>query len=739
MRAARTLLAAAAATSLAVPVGASAGWAAGDTAAGNTATGRSAAARGDAPGAPGAAPNWTSADKSGFGTAYGAKESPVWFTVGARGGLTEVYYPDLGTPSGRSLDFVVSDGRTAVRAGEAGAGHTEAIDGAGLTFTHTDTAAGKWRLTTRYVTDPARASVLVDVSFTSLDRRPRTLYTVYDPGLTNDGSDDTAASAGGALTAADGHTASVLSATPRFTATSSGYAGASDGWTDLRDGRMDWRYASARTPGNVVQTARTAVTGVRGRQHTTLALSFGPAVAAARSAAGASLTGGFPRAARAYADGWQRYLRSLDPAPASLRGDPQRRLFRVSEMVLAASEDKTHPGAFIASPSMPWYWREEVKSGPYHLVWSRDLYQIATGLIAAGDVAGARRALNFLFDSQQRPDGSFPQNTDVAGVPVWDNLQLDEVALPIVLAAQLRRTDPGTWSHVKRAADFLIGFSRDGHTAPWTPQERWENQSGYSPNTIAAEIAGLVCAAGIARANGDGASADRYLATADDWQSKVDSWTVTSTGPYDPKPYYLRLSKDGDPNAATTYAVGDSGPSAVDQRAVVDPSFLDLVRLGVQPADHPAIRNTLAVVDRQLGYTTAGGRYWHRASFDGYGETLTGADWNFNFPADSRATRGRGWPLLNGERGEYDLAAGNGAGAGRELAAMANTASPSLMLPEQVWDDQPPSGQPGYRPGTGTRSATPLIWTHAQYVRLAVDLAAGRVVEQPAEVAARYR
>ena len=130
-------------------------------------------------------------------------------------------------------------------------------------------------------------------------------------------------------------------------------------------------------------------------------------------------------------------------------------------------------------------------------------------------------------------------------------------------------------------------FEQDGHTAPWSPMERWENQDGYSPATIAREIAGLVCAAEIARPTATTASAERYLATADAWQAKVKGWTLTTTGPYSDKPYFLRLTKDGNPDAGTTYATGDGGPSAADQRTVVDPSFLDLVRLGVLPATTP--------------------------------------------------------------------------------------------------------------------------------------------------------
>jgi glucoamylase len=442
--------------------------------------------------------------------------------------------------------------------------------------------------------------------------------------------------------------------------------------------------------------------------------------------------------ARSYAYGWHAYLDGLKRPPSSLHNRFERQLYQVSVMVLAASEDKTHRGAYVAAPAMPWAFGRDDPSGPYHLVWSRDLYQIATALIGAGDVGGANRALDFLFDVQQKPDGSFPQNSQVDGTPVWGGLQLDEVALPIVLAHQLGRTDADTWGHVKRAADFLLGFSQDGNRAPWTPQERWENQSGYSPATIAAEIAGLVCAADIARANGDAASAQRYLATADDWQARVKGWTVTTTGPYSTGPYFLRLTKDGNPNAGTTYTIGDSGPSNVDQRRVVDPSYLELVRLGVLPAHDPAVVNTLGVIDAQLGVPTARGFYWHRASFDGYGEKLDGSPWDYGLPDDSRITRGRAWPLLNGERGEYDIAAGRVAAGRAQLTTIARTAGPGLMLPEQVWDRQPPAGRPGFVPGTPTFSATPLAWTHAQYIRLAWDAKAGRVVEQPAVVAQRY-
>jgi glucoamylase len=698
-----------------------------------------APATGAAPGAPGVDEQYLPADKSGFGTAR-TTASKVWFTVQKEGGLGEIYYPTIDAPAARALQFVVSDGHGhAVRAEAAADVRTTLTDSHSLSYRQTFTARGRaWRLTATYASDPARATVLVDVAFAAKRGGPYALYAVYDPSLSNTRAGDSARTAGHALVATDTGSASAFVGSPAFTATSSGFRGTSDGWTDLlADGRMDWRYTSA-SAGNVVQTAATGLTGRRGSDHATLALGFARDAGSALAAARASLRPRFGDVARAYARTWHAYLRGLKKPPSSLRGAYQRQLYEVSVMVLAASEDKTHRGAFVAAPNMPWVWGHEEPSGPYHLVWSRDLYQIATGLIAAGDRAGANRALDYLFTVQQKADGSFPQNSRVDGTPVWTGLQLDEVSFPIVMAYQLGRTDSRAWSHVKRAADFLLGFSQDGNRAPWSPQDRWENQSGYSPATIASEIAGLVCAAYIARANGDQASAQRYLATADAWQARVKAWTVTTTGPYSSGPYFLRVTKDGNPNAGTRYDIGDSGPSQVDQRAVVDPSFLDLVRLGVLPAHDRAVVNTLRVVDEQLGVQTARGFFWHRASFDGYGEKVDGSQWEFGLPNDSFITRGRAWPLLNGERGEYQIAAGRPASGRAQLITMAAAAGPGYMLPEQVWDRQPPAGTNGFVPGTPTFSATPLAWTHAQFIRLAWDARAGKVLEQPAVVAHRY-
>jgi glucoamylase len=681
-----------------------------------------------APGAPGQPAVWTPANKDGFGTAA-ATSSHLWYTLG-NGELTEVYYPNLGTPNVRDLQLIVSDGKTfAEREADSTTHEVQLADSRSLTYRQIDTElAGRYQITKTYVTDPRGNALLVDIHFRSLNGKPYKVYALYDPSLNNNGNDDSGSSGDGQLLAFDGTVASAMIARPAFGKTSTGYLGTSDGWTDLRsDYKMNWHYTSA-TNGNIVQTARTALNGTTS-QHLVLSLGFGGSQSAALSAASRALWSGFATVSAAYESGWHNYLDGLKPRPSSVSA--YATTYDVSAMVLAASEDKTYRGAYIASPTMPWVWGTglENPSGAYHLVWSRDLYEIATALIADGDRAGAERALTYLFNRQQKPDGSFPQNSTVDGTPHWTNTQLDEVADPIVLAWQLGQFDATAYSHVKKAADYIVANGSS------TPQERWENQSGWSPATIAAEIAGLACAADIAQRNGDTASASKYLSYADLWQHNVQSWTATTNGPYSSSPYYLRLTKDAQPDLGTTYSIGDGGPSSIDQRRVVDPSFLELVRLGVKPANDPVIRNTISVVDQQLGVTTPNGTFWHRYNYDGYGEKRDGSPWDISQP-DTFQTIGRIWPIFAGERGEYELSAGHSATA--RLAAMAAAANPGYLIPEQVWDNNPPSGSPGFAPGEGTFSATPLAWSHAQFIRLAWSIQAGKPVERPAIVACRY-
>jgi glucoamylase len=570
----------------------------------------------DAPGAPGKAATWAAGDKDGFGTSRTSR-SKVWYTLND-GTLTEVFFPRIDTPATRDTQLVITDGSTFIdREDEDTDQQVELIRARSPVYRQVNTAkSGKYRITKTYVTDPRRSAVLVDIRFEALTGGPYTVYVLHDVGLGLNANDDTGRSAVGGLLATDDELSSAVLASSGFTKTSSGYLDRSDGWTDLKDDRsMDWSY-TARKRGNVVQLGETRLTGVAGGRRLRLALGFGRKQGAAIGTARAALARGFSAARAEYSAGWRAYLSSLSPVPDSAAGS--RASYTASVMLLAAHEDKTFRGGFVAAPSRPWAWANELQHLPVYIaVWSRDLYEIATGLLAAGDTRAAHRALDYLWSVQQRPDGSFPQNSRLDGEPVFGGLQMDEVAFPIVLAWQLDRTGEEDWDNVRRSADFLVA------NGPRTDQERWENIGGFSPATIAAEIAGLICAADIARKNGDDERADRYLEVADQWQGDLEGWTLTTTGPLSAEPYYLRITDNGDADSGAQIQIADGGP-LIDQRAVVDPSFLEMVRLGVKSADDPNIASTLRVIDRTLKYETENGPFWHRASYDGYGEKPDG-------------------------------------------------------------------------------------------------------------------
>ena len=295
-----------------------------------------------------------------------------------------------------------------------------------------------------------------------------------------------------------------------------------------------------------------------------------------------------------------------------------------------------------------------------------------------------------------------------------------------MLAWQLDRTDDATWTGVRKAAEALV---REG---PATPQERWEESGGFSNSTTPSEIAGLVAAADLARRRGDRARAALWMGVADLWQRSTEDWMFTTTGPLGDGRYYVRIDDDGDPDDGSERDFGNAA-GVHRENEVVDAGFLELVRLGVKAPNDPYVAASLPETDESIATDTPSGRVWHRYTFDGYGEKDDGSPWTFN----TAGTEGRAWPLLSGERGEYEVA--NGRDGLSFLTTMANTANDGFMIPEQVWDEPTPAPAPyNYQPGKATGSASPLAWAMAQYVRLACAIEAGRPVETPQVVRRRY-
>ncbi len=473
----------------------------------------------------------------------------------------------------------------------------------------------------------------------------------------------------------------------------------------------------------------------------------------ALGAAGGSLTSAFDKTLAAYKKAWKAYdaglVRPRTEKLPGTSGPEQKRLeetYYLSANVIKASEDKTFPGAIAASLASPWGQAisagdpNNTYFGSYREIFARDLYEAWTGLVAAGDLATARDATLFLFERQQLPDGSFPRNSLVNGKVAPDSFgtQLDEVAYPILMAQQLGMTGASLYAdHVKPAANYLASHG------PAFGVERWEEQSGYSPSTIAAEIAGLVAAAELAKVNGDPSAAAVWLGVADEMQRSIKDWTVTTNGPLSPDPYFIRLSKNGDPNEALSYNVGNGGPT-LDQRAVIDAGFLELVRLGILPAADPDVARSLPIVDATIKSTTPSGPGWHRYNGDGYGDRGSdGRPW-----APSGQGTGHLWPVLSAERAEQALATGDPATAASLLSGMRQFASGVGLIPEQDWElpdvapspygTDPTTASIGFVNGKAAGSASPLTWSAAAFVRLAADLAANRNVVLPAVTHARY-
>lgn len=669
-----------------------------------------------------------------------SSSSRVWFTL-SHGILNEVYYPTIDRPQIRDLQFLISDGATFLHEEKRDLAHEIAYierDTLGYRIVSTD-PQGRYRLLKEIIADPHQPCVLIHTRIEAAPDWLRRLhvYALLAPHLEVGGWGNSARryhTAGKDLLVAwKGRTSLALGLNVGFIKTSCGYVGCNDGWQDLTDNfQMDWEFERVED-GNVAVIGQIDVTDT---QEFTLGVAFGDGLHAAVTTLIQSLGVPFADHRAKYIEQWHRVcceIRPLDTASSD-----GGRLYRISHNLLLAHEDKTFAGALIASASIPWgHAKGDEDLGGYHLVWTRDMVNSATGLLACDDPVTPRRALVYLACSQH-PDGGFPQNFWLDGTPYWSGIQLDEVAFPILLAWRLWKADAlgefDPYPMVKAAAAYLI---RHG---PVTQQERWEENSGYSPSTLAAVIAALICAADFARTRGQEETAVFLEEYADFLESHVERWTVTTQGnlvPGIPR-HYVRIhptnindpAPDEDPNVGIL-PIRNRPPGATWEfpaRDIVDAGFLELVRYGIRKPGDPLIEDSLRVVDTVLKVETPFGPCWCRYNHDGYGTRPDGGpfhEWG----------QGRAWPLLTGERGHYELAAGRDVTL--YIRAMESFASKGGMLPEQIWDelDRPEVGMYLGRPAG---SAMPLMWAHAEYIKLLRSRADGRVFDFIPIVADRY-
>ena len=731
---------------------------------------------GAAPGGPGALSHFDLARKDCVGTARN-RGSKVWFTV-ADGVLSDVYFPTNDTTNNETLQYVVTDGSTFTDLQTRDMTYTVvAPDDRSLSCRVTARDKdGRYKIVTDYVTDTEREAVVMRSRFTALKGKARDykLYVRFDPTLNGNGGGGTGNGGpdSGAIASAGGHTLlvgsdpvtatnaanrdyavpvhSALDADRGFLEVSNGFAGGpSDGLTQLDAlHRLTGRYATAAT-GNLVQTARVDL-GHDGDFE--LALGLADSLGGAISAARGSLKERFHDLSRAYDRTWHRYDGDLI-APRRPKGvSPGRWRALVDQYYLSANyvkaaEDKTFPGAVAAALASPW--GQAVSAGDpantyfgsYREVFARDLYEAWTALLVAGDRQTARSMTRFLFERQQLPDGSMPRNSLTNGKPAPDsfNTQLDECAYPLVMALAVGLTGKQYYEdHIKPAANFVA--TRGPSFGP----ERWEEQSGFSPSTISAEIAGLIAAAKIAKRNGDAPSARVWRATADEFQRNLKRWTLTTNGPLSPDPYFIRLSKTRRSRtrpSATTPATaaphrstnadhrrrlprvraprrarrGRPGPRALARRRRRDDPTHDRHRRGLLPLQRRRLRRRR------------------------HGRAPLGALEQGHRPPVARPRR-RARPVGARPRRRRR--------GGRRLEAMHGTAHGVGLIPEQAWElpdlarspfgTDPTIASIGFENGKAAGSAAALTWSAGQFVRLMRDVSAGRVLDRPRYTTRRY-
>ncbi|MBI1397160.1 MAG: glycosyl hydrolase [Betaproteobacteria bacterium] len=683
----------------------------------------------EAPGAPGIPPTWCSSAKETVGC--GLQTGRIWFTIGG-GIVNEVYYPRADLPQIRDLGFIVADDAgfwvEVKRLGE----HVLRAPAPGIPAVEIAHRHPRFVLHVRVTPDPRRDVLLVALRLAG-DASLR-VYALLAPHLGGTGHDNFAEAAtyrdrrvlwaeqgpfGLALAAADADHRDA------WRRTSAGYVGRSDGWQDFHaNGAMRWTYPLARH-GNV------ALMGELPRE-SVLALAFGTSKEAAATLAMSSLAGTFDEAWSEQVAAWHawqedcaRALALPDTVQARLRDQA-----RISAMVLRTHQDKTYPGAMVASLSVPWGNTRDERGG-YHLVWPRDLVECAGALLELGSLPEARDILRYLVATQY-PDGHWSQNQWLGGRPYWGGVQLDEAAFPVLLAARLADRDAlagiAVGDMVRRALGFIA------RTGPSSDQDRWEEDAGISTFTAAVCIAALVCGARWL----DRHSRAVALRLADYWNARIEDWTVARDTALAREcgvsSYYVRIAPADalidDRALSSVLPIRNRATGAdVPANEQVGTDFLQLVRFGLRRADDPVVRDTLKVVDRLLATHTPAGPAWHRYTGDGYGEHDDGA------PFDGVGC-GRAWPLLTGERGHYAVAAGEDPLPC--LDAMAAMCGDGGMMPEQVWDAAPVPARNLF-PGRPSGSSMPLAWAHAEFLKLLVSRQSGQPCDRPEAVWARYR
>jgi glucoamylase len=697
-----------------------------------------------APGAPGIPARWTSSAKSGVGTALSGR-SRIWFTF-SHGIFNEIYYPRIDQACVRDMGLIVTDGVDFLSEEKRDTSSKTYWQEAGVpAFRLVNTCRqGRYLIEKEILSDPQRDSLLQQTRFFPQHGQLQDyrLYVLLAPHLGNQGADNSAwigeYKGVPMLFAEREGNALALACSAPWLRRSAGFVGFSDGWQDLvAHKQLIWAYTEAEN-GNVCLAAEIDLQACEGEF--LMVLGFGRNAAEAGNRARASLLDGFDAAQAEYIQQWQLWQKALLPIDRERSRNGQN-LYRSSTAVLRTHEAFNFPGGIIASLSIPWgFSKGDNDLGGYHLTWPRDLVESASGLLAVGANDEVRRVLCYL-QATQEADGHWAQNMWLDGTPYWNGIQMDETALPVLLVDLARRENVLTaaevarfWPMVCRAVSYLV---RNG---PVSPQDRWEEDPGYSPFTIGAEIAALLAGADLADLNNESAIATYLRDTADAWNASIDRWMYVSDTDwcrdFNVDGYYVRIAPV-DPGGGTSRFLEcmsvknvESSRASSSVSHLVSPDTLALVRFGLRTADDPRILNTMKIIDALLKVETPHGPVWRRYNGDGYGEHEDGE------PFDGTGI-GRAWPLLTGERAHYEVAAGRVKEAEQLRDALESFASEEGLFSEQIWEAADIPGKELFF-GRPTGSAMPLVWAHAEYLKLLRSLRDRRVFDMPPQTVERY-
>ncbi|MDO9186894.1 MAG: glucan 1,4-alpha-glucosidase [Bacteroidia bacterium] len=693
---------------------------------------------------PGIEARWTSSAKTGVGTSLHSK-SKVWYSI-SHGILNEIYYPQVDQACTSDLGLIVTDGKSFFSEEKRDTSHQIKYLANGVPGYHVTNSCNMhyYRIEKEIISDPVRDTLLQRIQFFPLKKKRKEfkLFMLLAPHLGNSGAGNTAWVGDykgiPMLFAQRGEVSLALVCSIPWKKGSAGFVGSSDGWQDLmRHKQMAWEFEKAEN-GNVALIGEIDLEEINGNSFV-VALGFGRNPAEAGQRARASILESFESAKTKFINEWLGWQKKL--VPENSKKSTDNKFFNISAAMLKVHESKRHPGGLIASLSIPWGFNKgDDDLGGYHLVWPRDMVQTAGGLLAAKAFDDARRVLNYLMVTQEE-DGHWPQNMWLDGAPYWSGIQMDQTALPILLMDLVKRETHFTdadlkhfWPMIRKAASYLV------INGPITPQDRWEENAGYSTFTLAVEIASLVIAAEHAIANNEPQVAAFFLETADAWNASIERWTYVTGTDLAKKigvdGYYVRINSkesfDSDYSGKDLLTITNrsKGENVCLANEMVSPDALALVRFGLRAANDPRIQNTIKVIDATLKMDNAKGPLWYRYNRDGYGEHLDGSPFN-------GTGVGRPWPLLTGERAHYEIAAGNYSYAGELLKTIENYATETGMIPEQIWDAEDIPELELYR-GKPTGSAMPLAWAHAEYLKLCRSLKAKQIFDMPLQTKHRY-